>query len=228
MIILHWQVWKYIGLVRLTVTYQDRFSINIKVKNFFWFLWDSESEVAQSCPTLWDPMDSSLPGSVIRGIFQSRILEWAAISVSRGSSQPRDQTWVSCIADRRFTIWATREAPRDGTNSRPRIGHHWQRPHDGHDVPQVMDTRVSACFMGTPTVRGMSVFLFYLYFANLIPQLAHKQRLCLISVTVKSSTGLTIKWCWCQLCATMEILRFWEVNLAEVLQLVRGESEGSI
>ena len=70
----------------------------------------SESAVAQLCPTLCDPMDSNLPGSAIYGIFQARILEWAAISFSRGSSQPRDRTWVSCTADRRFTIWATREA----------------------------------------------------------------------------------------------------------------------
>ena len=63
-----------------------------------------ESEVAQLCPTLCDPMDSSLPGSAFRGIFQARILEWAAISFSRGSSQTRDRTWVSCIADRRFTV----------------------------------------------------------------------------------------------------------------------------
>ena len=49
-------------------------------------------------------MDGSLPGSVVHGIFQARILEWATISFSRGSSQPRDQTQVSCIADRRFTI----------------------------------------------------------------------------------------------------------------------------
>ena len=43
---------------------------------------ESESEVAQSCPTLCDPMDSSLPGSAVHGIFQARILEWAAISFS--------------------------------------------------------------------------------------------------------------------------------------------------
>ena len=65
------------------------------------------SEVAQSCPTLCDPMDSNIPGSAVRGIFQARILEWSTISFSRGSSQPRDQIWVSYIADRRFTIWAT-------------------------------------------------------------------------------------------------------------------------
>ena len=65
------------------------------------------SEVAQLCLTLYDPMDSSLPGSAIHGIFQARILEWAAISFSRGSSQPRYRTCVSCIADRHFTVWAT-------------------------------------------------------------------------------------------------------------------------
>ena len=68
------------------------------------------SEIAQSCPTLCNPMDSSPPGYSVHGIFQARILEWVAISFSRGSSQPRDQAWVSCIADRRFTIWASREA----------------------------------------------------------------------------------------------------------------------
>ena len=63
---------------------------------------ESESEVAQLCLTLCDPMDGKLPGSVVHGIFQARILEWAAISFSRGSSQPRDQNRVSCIVDRCF------------------------------------------------------------------------------------------------------------------------------
>ena len=71
----------------------------------------SESEVVQLCPTLCDPMDGSLPGSTVHGIFQARMLEWAATSFSRGSSQPRDQTQVSCIADRGFTVWATYPAP---------------------------------------------------------------------------------------------------------------------
>ena len=52
-------------------------------------------------------MDCSLPGSSIHGIFQARVLEWIAISFSRGSSQPRDRTRVSCIVGRRFTVWAT-------------------------------------------------------------------------------------------------------------------------
>ena len=67
------------------------------------------SEIAQLCPIGSDPMDCSLPGSSVHGIFQSRVLEWVAISFSRGSSWPRDQTWVSRIVDRRFTIWATIE-----------------------------------------------------------------------------------------------------------------------
>ena len=54
-------------------------------------------------------MDCSLPGSSIHGIFQAIVLEWVAISFSRGSSWPRDQTWVSHIIDRCFTVWATRE-----------------------------------------------------------------------------------------------------------------------
>ena len=65
------------------------------------------SEVAQSCLTLCDPMDCSLPGSSVRGILQAIVLKWIAIPFSRGSSRPRDQTWVFRIVDRRFTLWAT-------------------------------------------------------------------------------------------------------------------------
>ena len=69
------------------------------------------SEAAQSCPTLCDPMDCSLPGSSLHGILQSRVLEWAAISFSRGSSRLRDRAQVFCTAGRRFNLWATKEAP---------------------------------------------------------------------------------------------------------------------
>ena len=57
---------------------------------------------AQSCPTLCNPMDCSPPGYSVHLILQARILEWIAISFSRGSSWPRDQTWVSRIAGRCF------------------------------------------------------------------------------------------------------------------------------
>ena len=59
---------------------------------------------------LCDPMDCSPPGSSIHGIFKARVLEWIAISFSRGSSWPRDPTRVSCIAGRHFTVWASRES----------------------------------------------------------------------------------------------------------------------
>ena len=72
-------------------------------------IMERECEVAQSCPALCDPMDCSLPGSSVHGIFQTIVLEWIAISFSKGSSQPRDRTQVSCIVDRRFTVWATKE-----------------------------------------------------------------------------------------------------------------------
>ena len=63
----------------------------------------------QSCPVLCNPLDCSPPGSTVHGISQAGVLEWAAISSYRGSSQPRDQTGVSCISSRFFTIWVTRE-----------------------------------------------------------------------------------------------------------------------
>ena len=67
--------------------------ISIKLEKYIW-------EPKYSCPTLCDPMDCSLPGSSDHGIFQARVLEWGAISFSRGSSRPRDRTRVSRIVGR--------------------------------------------------------------------------------------------------------------------------------
>ena len=79
------------------------------------FIWSSGvkcprsfSEVAQSCPTLCGPVDCSLPGSAVHGIFQARVLEWVIISFSRGSSQLRDWTRIAHIVGRHFTVWATK------------------------------------------------------------------------------------------------------------------------
>ena len=82
-----------------------------------------KSFVIQSCPTLCDPMNCDLPGSSVHGIFQARVLEWVAISFSRGSSQPRDQTQVSHIVGRCFIVWATREV----TNGRKDLILHFGR-----------------------------------------------------------------------------------------------------
>ena len=75
-------------------------------------------KVAQSCPTLCHPMDYTA-----HGILQARIPEWGAIPFSRGSSQPRNWTQVSCIAGRFFTSWATREAQRKIKRSTKYIQH---------------------------------------------------------------------------------------------------------
>ena len=71
--------------------------------------WSTEW-IVQSCLTLCDPMDCSFPGSSIHGILQAKVLEWVAISFSRGSSWLRDWTRISHIVGRCFTVWATRKA----------------------------------------------------------------------------------------------------------------------
>ena len=91
-----------------------------------------ESEVAQSCPTLCNPVDCSLPGSSVHGILQARILEWVAISFSRGSSRPRDGTQVSRIGGRCFNLWATGEAQdlvRKDERTSYGLGETFYKPH---------------------------------------------------------------------------------------------------
>ena len=74
------------------------------------FLWKVKKVlVTLSCLTLCNPMDYSLLGSSVHGILHARILEWLTIPFSRRSSQPKDQTQISFIAGRFFTIWVTRE-----------------------------------------------------------------------------------------------------------------------
>ena len=83
------------------------------MKELILLLVKVKSEVTQSCPTLCDPVDCSPSGSSVHGILQARILEWVAISFSRGSSRPRNWTrisYVSCIGRWVLYRWATREA----------------------------------------------------------------------------------------------------------------------
>ena len=88
--------------------------------------WKVKVLVTESCPTLYNSMDYRPPGSSVHGILQARILEWVAISLSRGSSWLGDQTWVSCIAGSFFTVWATREAdcPRNTTRKTVQLPNH--------------------------------------------------------------------------------------------------------
>ena len=74
-------------------------------------------ELAPSYLTLYDPMGCSLPGSPVHGILQAGILEWVAISFSRGSSWPRDRTCVSCIGRQILYRWAPWKAPETGPNA---------------------------------------------------------------------------------------------------------------
>ena len=69
-------------------------------------------KVIQSCLTLCDPMDYT-----VHGILQARLLEWVAVPFSRGSSQPRDGTQVSCIAGGFFTSWPPGKYKNTGVGS---------------------------------------------------------------------------------------------------------------
>ena len=94
--------------------------LTVCFENIPQWLWDNTEGITKTFPggrkvkvkslsRVWlcDPMDCSLPGSSVHGIFQARVLEWVAISLSRGSSWPRDRTRVSRIVGRCFTSWAT-------------------------------------------------------------------------------------------------------------------------
>ena len=92
----HWEVVYWVGLPMVQAQQTD-----VLPSLSPW----SEVKVAQSCLTLWDPMDYT-----VHGILQARILEWVAFPFSRWSSQPRDQIQVSSIVGGFFTSWATRGA----------------------------------------------------------------------------------------------------------------------
>ena len=97
-----WPLWLHETLSLPSMTPSNWFLFPSFLHELFHYLF--LKEVAQSCPTLCNLMDSSLPGSSIHGIFQATILEWVAISFSRVSSWPRDWTWVSCTAGRLYHV----------------------------------------------------------------------------------------------------------------------------
>ena len=91
-------------------------------------------KVTQLCLTLCNPIDYT-----VHGIFQARILEWVAFLFSRGSSQPRDQTQVSCIGSGFFTTWATREAQE-----------YWS----GYPIPSPEDLPNPGIEQGSPVLQA--------------------------------------------------------------------------
>ena len=86
----------------------ELFTIHKLLDNSYMYL-SLKVKVAKLCLTLCDPMDYRLPGSSVHGILQARILEWVAITFSRGSFQSREWTQVSHVAGRFFTIWAMQQ-----------------------------------------------------------------------------------------------------------------------
>ena len=114
----------YLDLITFTKGSWHYFSVNLRENTLYFtqeshppatplVLWPKKSVkvlVVQSCLTLCDPMDSSPPSSSVHVILQPGKLEWVAILFSRGSSQSRDSTRVSCTAGRFFTFWVTGEA----------------------------------------------------------------------------------------------------------------------
>ena len=79
------------GILNISLNINTNLNINV-LYNLKVLALVRLSEVTQSCLTLCDPMNCSLPGSLVHGIFQARILEWVTICFSRVSSQPRDRT----------------------------------------------------------------------------------------------------------------------------------------
>ena len=83
-----------------------------------------ETGINDAVKSLSHSMDCSLPGSSLHGILQARVLEWVAISFSRGSSPPRNRTWVSRIAGRHFNLWATTTS-RNHPHFEISLAEHW-------------------------------------------------------------------------------------------------------
>ena len=94
----HCQIWRGWQQKKQTFIYREGLWYDVTSSDNTSWSAACACSVARSCLTLCDPTDYGPPGSSVRGISQARILEWVAISSSRGSSRPRDRTRVSCIS----------------------------------------------------------------------------------------------------------------------------------
>ena len=119
------------------------------------FLWSASVPnpfvcvlAAQSCPTLCDPADCSLPGFSVHGILQARILGWIAIPFSRGTSQPRNRTLVSCITGRFFTVWATGTSLCQTHNSQ-------EKPYNCPHFHPLTLAQVGICICSTKSINSL-------------------------------------------------------------------------
>ena len=120
---------------------------------------DGGGLVTKSSSTLCNPMDHSPPSSSVHGTSHSRKLVWVAISSSRGSSQPRDQTWVSCIADGLLICkWILNQLSPQGSPTQESMGstkwHNQVRSTRGHWHPGKGDVSTAWAWLGTCTILG--------------------------------------------------------------------------
>ena len=121
-----------------------------------------------------DPMDCSLWGSSVHGIFQARVLEWIAISFSRGSSWPSNRTWVSHIAGRLFTVWAW--APKNWCFWIVVLEKTLESPLDCKEIQPVNPYEISPEY----SLEGLMLKLKLQYFGHWCKELPHWKR----------------SWCW--------------------------------
>ena len=153
--------------------------------------------VAQLCPTLCDPMDCSSPGSFALGVSHARILEWVAISSSRGSSLPRDWTQVSCIGRQIFHHWATREARTIFTTS--------HEPLKRAPVFRKVFFKSEACFLKLVLPSGAQKIKSELFYMAALQVSEDSSRIFLMSCSCKLTGSLCV--------AEAIIWYFWVQNL---------------
>ena len=120
---------------------------------------DGGGLVTKSSSTLCDPMDHNPPSSSVHGTSHSRKLVWVAISSSRGSSQPRDQTWVSCIVGGLLICkWILNQRSPQGSPTQESMGstkwHNQVRSTRGHWHPGKGDVSTAWAWLGTRTILG--------------------------------------------------------------------------
>ena len=109
LIFFNFKLWQFIFCLNFPLSFHLYLKDNAFFLPFFTPVWKSESVSRSLMSDSLQPHELySLPDCSVHGILQAGILEWVAIPLSRGSSRPRDGTWVSCIAGGFFTIWDTR------------------------------------------------------------------------------------------------------------------------
>ena len=140
------RIWMFLGTIILWAVSPLSSQSGPLCRSFLFLLSLSvhvRAKLLQLCPTFFDPMGRSLPGSYVQEILQARILEWVVISFSRGSSWPRDQTHTSCIG--RWVLYQQSHLKNPGTKLKRGMG---RSPGGGNGSP------LQYSWLGNPVSRG--------------------------------------------------------------------------